>query len=1240
MSAISNRLRSTQLALPLLMLSIVACGGGGDTKQVTPPAPATTFAIALPTTAPVLINGVATDVPLTLLRGTGTPQSVTFSLVNPPAGITGTFTPASTTANDTVLKLTGTAGLAPGNYSVMIQAIDGQGTKDTKTLTVVVQGENFTVGTPALATLYPGSVQTASFPITRKAGFTGPIKLGLTCPAGLSATFAGEGTATGYITVTADPTLAAGSYDLTLAATSAGSAPQSSTFKATVAPTPTQGFALSIPVAGPVVKPGANATVDIALQRFGGFADAITYSLENAPAGMTGQFTANSSGASVQLSATAGLAVGTYTVGVKGVSGSLTDTRSLTVQVIAAATASFQLDSPTALIMEQGIWEVSRWTATLPIHITRDAGFTDAVDLSVVGLPTGLSASLPTGGLTTAGHDALELSFKTTDTVQPGIYVLTILATSRTNAALRDARTVKLTIVKNGFGFGMGFLNAAGTSLDWQTNVALGSGQSGTYKFIAYTTKSPDIDAQGNAPSYPNPLTLTLDSAPAGVTASFKTNPTQADDDTNTLTLSVDGAVTPGAYPIRIKAFDPLANRSSWFDVVLTVGKGTFYVMPGQTGVGGIKIAAGQSLTIPVELGRNGTFWTVSNTTGKPSFLGNTDLSVLASSTGLTVTPNELIPAGAVTTVTLAAGVTLTPGDYSFTLRAARNGENQDQVIPVKVTSATGSPDLWIQGVEWGQTVLHSALRLVPGKPAMLRAMVMADRSGINSPIVRAVVKTPGLADLTLDLTGPAQVPTAVAPGQLDKSYTGMVPADRIAAGFTVVVTVDPQGTLAEADEANNQATLAPAVGTGRDFDLRIVPIIHQGLTPNIPAATEFQKAIHAFFPTKSVNVTFRAPYVMSTAIPPASDQSGHSSAWGMMRYEMLALRLSDGDAGVAKPGEYYFGMLTQSSMNQVGVLGIHNAGLPAGLGLDQLYQDPDDTARGVNTCAYTVVHELGHGFNLRHAPDGQAGGPNVFYPYRQAKIGTWGLDVTATTPKLYDPASHFDIMSYTNPLWVSDFNYHNAFAWFESTQGRNWTSALGPGTTAAANRTLISGFINADGTVDLHPVQHLRCEPLPPKEGKDLTIQIRTGRGVRSLQVKTENVEDVPGDCRAFAFTIDGQDELQSIEILQDGQVKASRAAETALTARAAKFQEGKTTDGYVLEEAEGTLHLRWDAAANRYAGLVHVDAFGRRTTLAMRLTGGDIQIPVASFLPGGRYELVLSDGLNPIRRKVESKR
>ena len=1240
MSAMSHRLRSTQLALPLLMLSIVACGGGDTPTQTTPPAPpAPTFALALPTTAPVLIPGVVTNVPLNLQRGTGTPQSVTFSLVAPPAGISGTFSPATTSTNDTMLQLSGTAGLAAGTYALTLQAIDGQGNKDTKQLTVVVQAENFTIGTPSFGALYPGAVQTASFPITRKAGFTGAVKLALTSPAGISATFAGEATSTGYLTLTLDPALAGGSYDLTLTASSAGSAPQSSAFKAIVASPAAQGFALAIPVAGPVLKPAMNATVEIALQRFGGFVDTVSYSLENAPAGLTALFTPNSTGASLKLTADAGLAVGTYDVAIKGVAGSLSDSRTLRVQVIAAATPAFRLDSPAAVIMEQGIWEGSRWTATLPVHISRDAGFTDAVDLSVIGLPAGLAASLPPGGLTTSGNDALELSFKTTDTIQPGTYVLTVVATSRLNATLRDARTVKLSVVKNGFGFGMAFLNAASTALDWQTNVAVAAGQSSTYKFLAYTTKSPDLDAQGNAPSYPNPLTLSLDAAPSGVTASFGTNPTLADEN-NTLTLAVDGAMAPGAYPIRIKAFDPLINRSSWFDVVLTVGKGTFYVMPGQIGVGGIEVAAGQSVTVPVELGRNGIFWTVSNSTGLPTFLGNTDLSVLAIGTGLQVTPSEAIPAGAVTTITIAAGASATPGDYSFTLRAARNGENQDQVIPVKVMAATGNPDLWIQGVEWGQTVLQSALRLVPGKPAMLRAVVLADRSGVASPVVRAVVKTPGLADLTLTLTGPAQVPTAIGPGQLDKSFIVLVPAERIAAGFTVVVTVDPSSAVAETNKANNQATLAPAVGTGRDFDLRIVPILHQGRMPNMPTAADFQKSIHAFWPTRSVNVTFRAPYVMSTVIPPVSDQSGHSSAWGMMRYEMLALRLSDGDAGTAKPGEYYYGMLTQSSLSQVGVLGIHNAGLPAGLGLDQLWQDPDDTARGLNTCVITSVHELGHGFNLRHSPDGQAGGPNVMYPYRQAKIGTWGLDVTAVTPKLYDPAAYFDIMSYTNPLWVSDFNYRNAFAWFESTQGRDWTSALGPGTTAAANRTLISGFINADGTVDLHPVQHLHCPAILPKEGKEVTLQIRTAQGVQTLQVRSENVEDVPGDCRAFAFTLEGQDELQSIQVFRDGQVKAIRTSETSLQARISKLTSTKAGETFTLAEADGTLRLRWDATTHPYAGLIHLDAAGRRTTLALRLTGGDIQVPVAGFEPGGHYELVLSDGLNPIRTMVRSTR
>ena len=1226
---LSRRSRSTQLILPLMVVSLVGCGGGGSKPSTPAPAPLPTFALAMPTSAPVLLPGQSTSVAIGLLRGTGTPQAVTFSLVNPPAGITGAFSPVTTDTNSSSLQLTAVSTLAPGSYPIGIQAIDSQGNKDVKTLTVSVLAQNFSLGAAVFGTLHPGSVQTASFSIARSTGFTGSIKLALTAPTGLSATFAGQDGDTGFITLTVDPQLAAGSYDMTIQATSTGSAPQSRAVHVDVAQATADGFSLTTPMVGPVLRPGAQANLDIAVQRFGGFSGAVAFSLEGAPAGLTGQFTPGGPGAVLQLAADVALAPGSYPVSVKGTAGSLTDSKVLTVRVESAANPGFQLDSPSALLMEQGIWEDSRWTATLPIHITRDSGFSDPVDITVIGLPVGLTVSQPQGGIV---NGSMEISFKTSDTVLPGDYVLTLVAASRTHPTIRDARTLRVTLVKNGFGFAMGLLDGQG-SLDWVTSLALEAGHTGVYSFAAYTSKSPDLDDQGYGISYPNPLTLTLDSAPAGVTASFQTNPTLADV-VNTLTLTVDAGVAPGSYPIRIKAHDPILTRSNWFDVVLTVGKGTFYVKPAQANV---EVVAGQSVSIPVELGRNDTFWAISSSTGAPSFLGNTDLSAISVSPGLNVTLGEASPAGAVTSVTIAAGSSMSPGDYTFTLRAARNGRNQDQVIPVKVTATGASPDLWIQGTEWGQTVLQSALRLVPGKPALLRAMVLSDRSGIASPVVRAVVKTPGLSDLTLDLTGPATVPTAVGAGQLDKSYTTLIPSERIAAGFTVDLSVDPQGTLTEADKTNNLATLTPAVGTGMDFDLRIVPIIHQGLTPNLPAAREFQKSIRAFWPMRSVNVTFRAPYVMSTVIPPPSDQSGHSSAWGMMRYEMLALRLSDGDAGMAKPGEYYFGMLTQSSINQVGVLGIHNAGLPAGLGLDQLYQDPADTARGLNTSVITSVHELGHGFNLRHAPDGQAGGPSTLYPYRSAKIGTWGLDATAATPVLYNPSQYFDMMSYTNPLWVSDFNYLNAFSWLESTHGRNWTTALGPG-TPAASRTLISGFLNDDGSLDLHPVQHVRCQAIAPKPGNDLTVRIRTAQGMRSILLATEHVEDVRGNCRAFAFTLDGQEELQSIEILQQGRYLAGRSEVSSLRARMAQTIQGDPKAGFRLRETEGRVHLQWDAIRNPYAGLVHVDALGRRTTLALRLTGGEVDLPALPFASGGHYELILSDGLNPIRQSVKS--
>jgi hypothetical protein len=1181
----------------------------------------------------LLTVGKTVDVPLSIQRNGSYAEAVAFSLVNPPSGLTGTFQPASVTGTTTTLTLASANTLQPGTYQVGIQASGPNSASDTKQLSVVVQAQKFTLGAVDLgAPLYPGSLQTVSFPILRTSGFTSPVDLQLVLPPGLTgfqAAFSGGDGSTGYMTLQVDPSVPAGSYELSVRASAAGSASFSQAVTATVQAANVKGFQLSVPVAGPSVHPGATTAVDIAVQSFGGFADPVSYSLVNPPSGITGTFATTAGGATLTLQAASTAVAGSYDLTVRGVSGSLSDQRTLKVQVVSAATPTFQIDAPSAIALQQGIWPESLWVGTTAITITRDSGFTDGIAFSVLGLPPGVTAGFTPANVS---GTATNLSFQVGDAVLPGKYVLTLVGASTVKPELRDNRTLCLTITKNRAGFAMAFLNDARNALDWRTSLPMSAGQSKTLSLYTYTTTNSSLDNQGYAVSYPNPITLSLDAAPAGVTAAFKTNPVTADDETNTITFTAPADLAPGSYPIRLKAYDPVLAITNWLDLSLTVGNGTFYVKPGLMGTRGVEVAVGQSVTVPVELGRNDIFWNVSG--AAPAYLGSADLSAQNVPSGLTVTPLESSPSGAVTSVNIAASGSMAPGTYTFTLRALRGGVGKDQVIPVKVTSSTGNPDLWIQGVEWGQTVLQSGLRLVPGKPAVLRAIVLADRPSVSGVTAQAVIHTPGMADATLALTGPTTAPTSVTEGQLTQTYSALVPGNRIAPGFTVDIVVDPSGQVTESDKTNNQISITPTVGGGRDLNLTIVPIIHQGLTPNMPTAAEFQQPVHAFWPTRSVNVTFRAPYVTSVIIP--QDANSQGSAFTTLMYEMLALRMLDGFEGKCGASDHYFGMVGETNF-QGGILGIHNAGLPAGVGLDKTYQDPYDTNNNLITCAITAVHELGHGFNLRHSPDGQAGGPNENYPYLKAKIGSWGLDSTAAAPTLYNPAAYYDIMSYTNPLWVSDFNYLNAFNFFETTRDRDWSLSLDKQSLSAA-RTLVSGFIAPDGTITLHPLVHVIGAAIPPTEGRDLSLRVSTFKGTRLIHFRAQDVEDLPAGFQAFSFTLDGHDEIQSIEILKQGQLRVHASPSLSLAARTARMKADDP--GYALREEGGAMTLQWDANTHPYAAVVHVDGSGRRTTLGLRLTGGEVHLPLKGLPEGGYFNVVLSDGLNPITNRVERRK
>ena len=70
-----------------------------------------------------------------------------------------------------------------------------------------------------------------------------------------------------------------------------------------------------------------------------------------------------------------------------------------------------------------------------------------------------------------------------------------------------------------------------------------------------------------------------------------------------------------------------------------------------------------------------------------------------------------------------------------------------------------------------------------------------------------------------------------------------------------------------------------------------------------------------------------------------------------------------------------------------------------------------------------------------------------------------------------------------------------------------------------------------------------------------------------------------------------------------------------------------------YTGTELLPNLRLAWDASVHPYVDVVHEGEAGA-TTLALHLTGGTAELPLAGLPPGGRFRVRYSDGLNAVTR------
>ncbi len=305
---------------------------------------------------------------------------------------------------------------------------------------------------------------------------------------------------------------------------------------------------------------------------------------------------------------------------------------------------------------------------------------------------------------------------------------------------------------------------------------------------------------------------------------------------------------------------------------------------------------------------------------------------------------------------------------------------------------------------------LGGDIPLIAGRSALLRVFVTGDKMNFYRPRPLATFYRDGapIHEMRLD---PAtdRIPTEPDEGRLDRSFNGVVPGRVLQPGVELVVELDPDGAVPAVPESDRRV---PAEGRLRldvltvpPMALTVVPVVHSadaqaaptwvaGLTET-SAGMEFVRSI---LPIGELELTVREPY-RTTA-----DLSTTSGWWRLLR-EISVLRLTE------RRRDYYYAAVAAPS--NAPYKGLGYIGRPVGVGILDLD---------------TFAHELGHNMGLRHAPCGVViVNPDPNFPYEDGSIGVFGYETRDGNTQMADPAEYWDLMTYCDPSWISDYHFIKA---------------------------------------------------------------------------------------------------------------------------------------------------------------------------------------------------------------------
>jgi len=286
---------------------------------------------------------------------------------------------------------------------------------------------------------------------------------------------------------------------------------------------------------------------------------------------------------------------------------------------------------------------------TVAVSLARGGGYTGTVSLSVEGTPSGVTATADPSSLA-AGSTSSTITVSAAATADPGSYALTVRATgSEVSAA---TATLNLTVTeKPGFSLALS-----------PTTLSIQQGEEGT-----------STAAVTRVGGFSGAVALAISGAPTGMTVTA--DPASVTGTSSTLTVSVDGSVTPGEYPLTVTGTaSGLPDQTAALTVTVTEAPPPSFSL--SLSPSSLSIAQGGDGTSTLEITRGG------------GFTGEVSLTVTGMPAGVTATLDPTATTGSTSAFAVSVGESVVAGSYTLTVTGTADGfEDQTTELELTVTA-------------------------------------------------------------------------------------------------------------------------------------------------------------------------------------------------------------------------------------------------------------------------------------------------------------------------------------------------------------------------------------------------------------------------------------------------------------------------------------------------------------------------------------------------------------------------